>query len=324
MPTIDRDEGRWLLLIHQIPPQPSYLRVKVWRRLQAIGAVALKKSVYLLPDGEEAAEHFEWLVREIEKDGGEASVCQGRFVEGLSDEQVRALFVAARDVDYQQVAEDARRVRAQLAQKRGASSSGRAKLSTEISRLRRRLSEVASIDFFGGSGHEVAAGLVGALEQSLAGGQQARPSARRVEDLRGYTWVTRKGVHIDRIATAWLIRRFIDPGAVFKFVTGRGYRPGPSELRFDMFDGEFTHEGDHCTFEVLLDRLGLVDPALARIAEIVHDIDLRDDKFNQPETPGVDHLIVGLAMAYEEDEARLDHGAAAFESLYRYFTRKKS
>jgi hypothetical protein len=323
MPATESEEGRWLLLIHQIPAQPSYLRVKVWRRLQAIGAVAVKKSVYVLPDGDEAAEHFEWLVREIEKEGGEAGVCRGRFVQGLSDEQVRALFVAARDAEYHLVAEDARRITARLSRKRTVSASERTKLATEAGRLRRRVSDVASIDFFGASGREVASGLVDELERSLGGGPRARGAARGSADLRGHTWVTRKGIHVDRIATAWLIRRFIDPDAPFKFVSSRGHRPGSNELRFDMFDGEFTHEGDRCTFEVLLARTGLDDSALHRIAEIVHDIDLRDAKFDVPETAGVERLLTGLAARHRDDEVRLAKGTDLFDDLYESFRSKR-
>jgi hypothetical protein len=191
--------------------------------------------------------------------------------------------------------------------------------------LQRRLAEVASIDFFDSSGREVASGLISALAQSLEGGGQARASLRPrgFEDLEGHTSVTRKGVHVDRISTAWLIRRFIDPGAGFKFVSGRGYRPSTNELRFDMFDGEFTHEGDRCTFEVLLARVGLDDPALQRIAEIVHDIDLRDGKFAAPETSGVERLVGGLAGRHRDDDVRLARGADLFDDLYESFRSKR-
>ena len=135
-------------------------------------------------------------------------------------------------------------------------------------------------------------------------------------------WVTRPGPHIDRPACAWLIRRFIDPDARFRFVDPETYRPMPGELRFDMFEAEFTHEGDHCTLEVLIDRLGITEPALTPIAEIVHDIDLKDGKFARPETAGIDKLIAGIAMAHPEDEERLERAAAVFDDLYQYFRRK--
>jgi hypothetical protein len=135
--------------------------------------------------------------------------------------------------------------------------------------------------------------------------------------------VTREGVHVDRIACAWLIRRFIDPGARFKFVSGRGYAPGFGELRFDMFEAEFTHEGDRCSFEVLLGHAGLTDPALQAIAEIVHDIDLKDGKFGRDETGGIKALIAGVATAHRRDEERLTRGGAIFDDLYEYFSKKR-
>jgi len=142
--------------------------------------------------------------------------------------------------------------------------------------------------------------------------------------MRGRTWVTRRGVFVDRIASAWLIKRFIDQAARFKFVAPEGYSPRRSELRFDMFEAEFTHEGDLCTFEVLLARLGLEEPALRPIAEIVHDVDLKEGKFGRPEAVGIDHLIAGIAMAYRDDGERLARGAAVFDALYEYLRRKRA
>ena len=151
---------------------------------------------------------------------------------------------------------------------------------------------------------------------------QGNATGDGIGPLKGRTWVTREGVYVDRIASAWLIRRFIDPEARFKLVPGKGYVPEPQELRFDMFEAEFTHEGDLCTFEVLLTRAGLADPALAAIAKIVHDIDLKDGKFGREETSGIAHLITGLTMTHREDEKRLERGASVFDDLYGYFRKK--
>jgi hypothetical protein len=137
--------------------------------------------------------------------------------------------------------------------------------------------------------------------------------------LAARVWVTRTGVHVDRIATAWLVRRFIDADATFKFVPSRGYKPNPGELRFDMVGAEFTHVGDRCTFEVLLPRVALDDPGLRAIAEIVHDIDLKDGKFARPQTEGIKTLITGLCMATQDDEERIRRGSAVFDDLYQYF-----
>ena len=319
-------EGRWLLLIHQIPPKPNYFRVKIWRRLQRLGSVAVKNSVYVLPKTEQTQEDFQWLLREIVEGKGEASICEANFVDGLSNEQVEAQFQAARDLEYGQVAADGRKLAAMFP-RRAIDAALRAELEGEVDKLRRRLAEIVAIDFFGAPRRDAAEGTVRDLETRLTGRKSPRggkPGSYRREDLIGKTWVTRRGIHVDRMASAWLIRRFIDPDSRLKFVAPKGYKPLPGELRFDMFEAEFTHEGDHCSFEVLLARVGLDDAALKPIAEIVHDIDLKDAKFGRPETVGIERLIAGIAMAHKEDEVRLARAAVVFDDLYEYFKRKGS
>ncbi|WP_437366709.1 chromate resistance protein ChrB domain-containing protein [Inquilinus limosus] len=314
-------EQRWLLLIHQLPTKPAYFRVKIWRRLQGIGAVAVKNTVYALPANAETQEDFEWLLKEIVEGGGEAMVCEARLVDGLTDGQVRALFDAARDEDYEALSREARDLSARLD---AAATQDEAELPGQVRRLRKRLMEIATIDFFGATGRLSAESLVAGLEARIAednGMTGEQPQA--ATNLVGRVWVTRQGVHVDRIACAWLIRRFIDPDAVIRFVPGKGYVPNPGELRFDMFEGEITHEGDRCSFEVLLGRAGLTDPALQAIAEIVHDIDLKDGKFGREEATGIAHLIAGVAMANQGDEQRIAQGAPIFDNLYQYFRTKR-
>ena len=320
----ERPEARWLLLIHQIPPHPSYLRVKVGRRLQALGAVPVKNSVYVLPRSDQALEDFQWVRREILAGKGDASVCEGRFVEGLSDDAVEALFDAAREADYAALAKEARTLQASTG-RRGKRSTTHAQIEASVRRLRKRLADVIELDFFRASGRDSVDGLLASIEASLrppSPQAEGEPRPRVAGDVRGRTWVTRRGVHIDRIGSAWLIQRFLDPEARFRFVQGHE-EAGEGELRFDMFEADFTHEGDRCTFEVLLHRFALKDQALVRIGEIVHDIDLKDGKFNHPETAGLDHLIAGMAMRHQDDESRLRDGGAAFEALYEYFKRKR-
>lgn len=324
---MEESESRWLLLIHQIPPKPNYFRVKIWRRLQRLGAVAVKNSVYVLPKSDQAQEDFQWVLREIVEGGGEASLCEARFVQGLSDEQVEELFQAARSSDYSQIAEEARRIANSLPANFRVEDDRRAGAESEVDRLKRRLVEVVAIDFFGAPGREAAEGLISGLETRGhpvgPGMPSANPAKARLEELHGRTWVTRKGIHVDRMASGWLIRRFIDPQARFKFVPARGYRPEPRELRFDMFEAEFTHEGDRCTLEILIERIGVNEPGLKSIAEIVHDIDLKDSKFGRQETAGIDRLIAGIAMAHKDDEMRLSRASAVFDDLYEYFRRKR-
>jgi hypothetical protein len=187
---------------------------------------------------------------------------------------------------------------------------------------------VPAIDFFGAPGRLPAESAVAELErraQASTAAESKQPSQRGSRDLdlsAGRVWVTRRGIHIDRIASAWLIRRFIDPKARFKFVGARGYDPEATELRFDMFEAEYTHTGDCCTFEVLISEFAVNDPALRPIAEIVHDIDLKESKFDRPETSGVASLIAGIAMGSKSDEDRLAQGKAVFDGLYDYFRRK--
>src|SRR5690242_5234089 len=316
--------NRWVLLIHQIPPKPDYFRVKVWRRLQRVGAVAIKNSVYVLPRSDETVEDFQWQMREIVAGGGEASVCEASFVDGLSDAEVEALFRAARDADYGEVVADAQRLLKATPTRGGrrAPTEGRGSIEAEIGRLKRRLAGVVAIDFFGAPSRQVAHEELGRLEMRLrpSGDAIPPPPTPPAPAPRGATWVTRLGVHVDRIASAWLIRRFIDPKAQFKFVAPDGYRPRPGELRFDMFEAEYTHEGDACTFETLVARFGLGDPAVRVIAQIVHDIDCKEAKFGRPETPGIERLIAGIAQQHQEDSARVDLGAALFDALYAALT----
>jgi hypothetical protein len=324
----DSTDGRWLLLIHQLPPKPDYFRVKIWRRLQRLGTVPIKNSVYVLPKNDQTQEDFQWVLREIIEGGGEASLCEARFVDGLSDDQVEALFQAARGAEYDQIAEEARRLTEIPLPEGQIEDSRRTQSEIDLARLKRRLAEVVAIDFFGAPGREAAEGLVSGVELRMRdkrlGKQSVSATAARQENLQGKTWVTRKGIYVDRMASAWFIRRFIDSGARFKFVPPKGYKPLPDELRFDMFEAEFTHEGDRCSLEVLIERTGLNEPALGPIAEIVHDIDLKDSKFGRQETPGIERLLAGIAMAHKDDEARLARGEAVFDDLYEYFKRKSS
>lgn len=321
-----QDNGRWLLLIHQIPPKPSYLRVKIWRRLQRLGAVAIKNSVYALPKNEQTREDFQWILREVIEGGGDGTLCEARLVDGITDDQVEELFQAARTADYGQIADDVRRLTRTLPGKGKLNEERRPQVEVEIVRLKRRLDEVVAIDFFGAPGREAAGGLVSGVEARVRGSRSSRGSSeggtKIREDLQGKVWVTRKGIHVDRMATAWVVRRFIDPDARIKFVPAKGYIPLADEVRFDMFEAEFTHEADCCSMEVLMARTGLRDPGLVRIAEIVHDIDLKDAKFQREETPGIARLIDGIAMAHKDDDVRLGRAAAIFDDLYENFRRK--
>jgi len=319
-------ESRWLLLIHQIPPKPDYLRVKIWRRLQKLGSVPVKNSVYVLPKSEQAQEDFQWVLREVIESGGDASLCEARFVDGLTDGEVEELFRSAREPEYREISRKAERLRNSLSKKSKASGKNTKPLAVELEKLHKRVAEITAIDFFGAPGREAVERQIFALDARLRQpslSEKAMQMKLQAEEFRGRMWVTRKGIHVDRMGSAWLIRRFIDPGARFKFVPAKGYQPEPAELRFDMYEAEFTHEGDRCTFEVLLERFTLKDPALKSIAEIIHDIDLKDTKFAREETVGIDRLIAGIAMGHKDDDGRLARASGMFDDLYEYLKRKQ-
>ena len=319
-------ESRWLLLIHQIPPQPNYLRVKIGRRLQKLGAVAVKNSVYALPNGDEAQEQFAWVAREIGEGGGDASICESNFVGEKSNDAVEELFREVRARELAGLATEAEEVKRSLGRKRRIRAEERSELVLAVARLRRRLTEILQLDFFGAPGREAIEALLGEIEARLQppAPVESKQGSPRPPAMRRRTWVTRKSVHVDRMASAWLIRRFIDPEATFKFVPGKGYLPAAGELRFDMFEAEYTHQGDRCTFEVLVERFVLGDLALGPVGEVVHDIDVRDGKFGRPEVAGVERLITGVAAGNADDEARIAAGSVLFDALYEAFTRRKT
>lgn len=309
-----RKPQRWLLLLHQVPPSPPYLRAKILRRLKAIGALALKKSAYLLPDGDEATEDFQWLLKQIRSESGEAWVLRTEAVGGLSDDSIRESFRQLRAADYAELVAEAKALR----EARPKNDSGDDALSPAVAlrKLRKRYDEVSRIDFFDAPGKQEVVTLMKELEQTLARrGREIRP-APPASGFNGRRWVTRLGIKIDRTACCWLIRRFIDPAAEFSFVDPNQYIHGEGELRFDMFEGEYTHEGESCSFEVLMDRFGLAEPALRTISEIVHDLDLKDAKFGRPETAGVAALIEGLGLRHADDRQRVQEGLVIFDALY--------
>lgn len=323
----DHVEGKWLLLIHQIPPKPGYLRVKIWRRLQSLGAVAIKNSVYVIPRNEQTLEDFQWVLREIIESGAEASLCAASFIDGLKDEQVEQLFQRARESDYVQIINEARETLDSASSIKSVTHEDISSMEGSLARLKKRYLTVSRIDFFGARGADESLKLLEKIEELVtekrldSKSEHQRLDSYDVKSFQDRTWVTRKGVYIDRMASAWLIKRFIDPKASFRFVTERTYRPRENEIRFDMFNGEFTHEGDKCTFEVLVERFSINDKAITELAKIIHDLDLKVTPFRQVESSGILALIDGMVASVKSDDLRIERGANFFNDLYEYFRR---
>jgi hypothetical protein len=316
------EDRRWYILIHRLPSRPLYLRAKVRKLLSRAGAIPLRDAVYLLPFREELVLELRRIAKIAVIGGGEAYVGVTQFDERPSHEDLVEAFRRAREEDYRTLAVQLRRWAAKLDRRSGASAP-EGPLRVRAAHAKRRLDEITRIDFFEARGRTEAETALADLDARL----RARPSvATRAHamdrELMGRTWVTRRGIQVDRIASAWLVRRFIDPTARFRFIDPHGEEPRAGELRFDMVGGDFTHEEDRCTFETLVLRTGMKDPALARLAEIVHEIDIKDDKYSCPETTGVRQMLGGMLMATPDDESRLDRGFSMFDDLYQSFHRE--
>ncbi len=310
-----------LLLLVGVPPSPSSLRVRVWRRLRSLGAVPLKRSAYLLPDTAERYEDFQWLAQEIERDGGEATLIRVQQIENVSPAEVLRLFHEPRDQDYKQLAGRCRKLLQEL--ERAKSDAARARIQGNVARLAKDHQRIRDIDFFDAPG----GAEVRRLEEAIAMRTRRPESPRREESapldltkLRGRRWVTRPRPHIDRIASAWLIKRFIDPGATFIFAPPAEF---PQDaVAFDAPGVELTHQGEDCTFETLIKRARLRDRRLSRLAELVHEADLRDGKYPHDEARGIDLAIRALLAASADDHQVLAQGVALFEGLYATTSRK--
>jgi hypothetical protein len=310
---------RWLLFVHQLPAHPSNLRVRTWRRLQQIGALAVKQAVYVLPDSPNAREDFEWLKTEIEAAGGQANVFAADLVDTRSNDALVEEFRQLREQAYMELARESDRVLRQLGTERRPK---RVPSRRVVQHLRERLVAIERVDFFGSAGRDRVIALVLQIEERTKA--RRRLGARTAEQTEAPTsyharlWVTRPRPGVDRMASAWLIRRFIDPQARFAFAADRDTVPGDA-IPFDMFGVDFSHQGDGCTFETLCTRFGIQEPATVRVAAIVHDLDLKDARFAAPEGTTVGTVIEGLQLAYPDDEALLSQGMSLFEALYRAF-----
>ena len=303
-----------LLLLVGVPPTPSSLRVRVWRRLRSLGAVPLKRSAYLLPDTPDRYEDFQWLAQEIQRDGGDATLVRVQQIENISPAEVLQLFHAPRDEDYKHLAARYRKLLQSLDRKTASTST---RTHDELARLAKEHQRVRAIDYFGAPGGAEVRRLEEAIAMRTRRPESARPEPAPTLDLtklRGRRWVTRPRPHVDRIASAWLIKRFIDPEAVFVFAPPAEF---PKDaIAFDAPGVELSHHGQDCTFETLVKRARLRDRRLARLAEVVHEADLRDGKYPHEEARGIDVAIRALLAASPDDHQVLAQGVAMFEGLY--------
>lgn len=296
----------WLLLLYSLPASHKTARVAIWRKLQKSGAVLIKTSAYLLPDTPAQYELFQWLAKQVRDYGGESTLIRAQEIEGLSNEELIGLFHAARDAEYASLIQSLRRL-GQPGRKRVQD------FAKELERLKKEFRRIRDVDFFDAPRARHAEVQLNRIQDSSRAKKMPGPRMRP-GDFRGKTWVTRPRPEIDRVACAWLIRRFIDSKARFVFAKRAG--SVPDALPFDFPEGEFSHHGEDCTFETLLTRFQIADKALRKIGEMVHDADLEDEKFHRPECIGVDRVLKGWAKRGMSDQEILAQGASVFDGLY--------
>src|SRR5437899_4097921 len=315
---------RWLTLLTALPPKPTRHRVGVWRKLQRMGAVRLRGAGWILPETPETTELFQWLVQEIQSFRGEATLLRVDRVEPMTDDEIAALYYKVRGVEYQAVVHGCREILAQIDRYRSSHRGSLAAVRTKLDALKRELDRIQSIDYLEAPAGQRARALWETTAKRLRA-VETRPRApggrhRASLPARGSTWVTRPRPHIDRIASAWLIKRFCDPDAKFAFADAAdAARKG---IPFDVLGADFGHHGEDCTFETLIKRFGIKDRRVKVIAEIVHEADLHDGKFTRNESTGLDLAINGLVEATPDDDELLERGMAIFNGLYTVLKQK--
>jgi hypothetical protein len=302
------EHAPWLLLMFTLSAKQGSQRVEVWRKLKKYGTVALRTSGYLLPNTSENRERFEWLAAAVRKYKGQASVAQVHAMDDLPADKLQQMFVDARSKDYELLIQDLKKFTSKGKHEPG-----------EIARFRRRLQEIAAIDFFNSPLRSRAEALLESAD-SIGESKAIPASARKVrKEYLDRVWVTRPRPGIDRVSSAWLIRRFIDANARFAFANDP--RKQPEAIPFDMFQtGGFGHRGDDCTFETLRKEFAIRDPKVEAIAEIIHDADLADEKFGRVEALGLDRVLIGWAKQGISDDELLRRGMEMIEGMYQAIT----
>ena len=315
----------WLLIFYSVPSHPVSNRMKIWRKLAKAGAVQLKGAVYILPATEEQEEFLLWLTGEVKSMGGDGAFVRTGEIKSMDETDIRELFLKQAEQEYRGFEKNLNNLERKIQSiRKGTTSEEGGGFGGHVGKLVKELEDIRKRDFFSAApGGEITKRMA-ALQTALKGlGKQApeRPESvklKRAADYQGRTWVTRKKPFIDRMASAWLIRRFIDAKAVFKFISESDLAGiNGHAATFDIRGGKFTHVGDWCTFEVLVKSFGIKDKAVRRIAEIVHDLDVRDEKYGNPEAAGVEAVLTGIRKMAKNDSEALEHGMAVFEMMYQ-------
>ena len=299
---------KWLLLMYGLPTKRGAARVNLWRQLKKSGALPFKTSAYLLPDRPEQNERLQWLAQQVRDSGGEATLIRVTEIEGLGNEEIVRQFNQARAADYDAVLAALNELVSKNRKRVGES------FAADLERLTFQFEEIRKTDFFDcpkAQDAQMSLKRAAGLRNSRSKTGPALAAKRFI----GKTWLTRPRPEIDRVGSAWLIRKFIDPKA--RFIFGTDPAKHPAAIPYDMFEVEFSHHGDDCTFETLVKRFGIADKAVSKIAEMVHDADLEDGKFQTTECAGIDQVLKGWAKSGLSDEDLLARGGECFDALFQ-------
>ena len=320
--------NKWILLIHQIAHDSPNLRVKIWRNLKKHGAVLFKNAVYVLPFTDEHEETMQWLCNQIKEGGSDASLFITESLDKKQDEEIIKSFHEICDKEYISLIEvcDAELKKiTQREETEGISEGLVHECKRKLNEILKSADDISKIDFFHAPQKELLLQKISSLQKTLlkwtkTSEKEIKVTGKvyQIKDFSDKKWVTRKDIFIDRIASAWLIKRFIDPKARFVF-SSKDKIPGDA-IPFDMYGSEFTHHGEDCTFETFIKAFDLKDSALQSIAEIVHDIDLKDDKYGRKEVEGLAQIITGLSQKLKNDNKLLEKGFEIFDALYQNYS----
>ena len=310
-----RNSVGWLLFLYSLPAKMASGRVSLWRKLKKLGSYALKTSAYVLPNEPSHIERFQWLAQQVRDSGGEATLAHVTHIEGLSDEELARCFNDARAEEYSTLIEELNGFIRMHSKSQGSD------FADALAKLQRRFSALREIDYFDCPAWPNAEMLL-QRASSLSGLHGKRVIVLETKAYQRKSWITRPRPEIDRVGSAWLIRKFIDPRARFVFASQP--QNHPTAIPYDMLDVEFTHHADNCTFETLLKRFGIADPVARRIGEMVHEADLADGKFQRSECVGLDLLFKGWARLDLSDSKILEKGFSCFDALYAVLNSKQS
>lgn len=304
--------NKWLLLLYSLPTKRSAARVSLWRQLKRLGAIPFKTSASLLPDTSHHLERFQWLAQQVRDDGGDATLIRVTEVEGMTHAQIVQLFNAARANDYGELIRELTQLVEKNKKKRQKS------FPADLDKMTAWFEEIRQIDFFDCPRAQDAQMLV-QRAFGLRGTKRKTATRLSIKEFQGKTWLTRPRPEIDRVGSAWLIRKFIDSKARFIFASDP--KKIPEAIPYDMAGVDLSHHGEDCTFETLVKRFGISDKALQKIAEMVHEADLEDGKFQHAECVGIDRILKGWAKLGLSDEQLLQKGGECFDALYRFLSR---